>query len=578
MSDTGLPIASGRTSMRFAWRLSRGHRAKLLLVAVLGIGSAAAGLVSPAVIGVLVDAVQSGTADGRLVLWSLGLMVAAAVLGAIGTGVTVVLAARTYHAMLAQLREELVATAMHLPQGMVERAGTGDLISRSSDDVSEIADAAPAIIPAFTMTGFTIAVSLIGMTAVDWWFGLALIILLPIYVLTVRWYLRTAPQIYQAERAAMSDRAQQLMESQRGFDTITGFQLGQQRHQRVLTASWSVVGHSLRASTVQNMFFGRLNLAEFVGLAAILLTGFIALRTGQSTVGGATTAALLFMRLFGPINQFLMVFDTLQSVAASLNRMIGVVSADGPARSQVARSSTESAHVHVENVHFHYDEQSPALRDIGLSIQPGESLAVVGASGAGKTTLAAVIAGIHSPTSGTVTRPERTVVISQETHVFAGSVADNLRLVKVEATDKELCEALETVHALSLVRTLPDGLETRVGQGGTPLTSAQAQQLALARLVLANPDLAVLDEATAEAESAESGLLDRAARAAISGRASLIVAHRLSQAASCDHILVLDSGVVVEQGNHADLLAADGRYARLWEAWSRGRVSPNSDS
>ena len=235
-----LPVASARATRREVWDTTRGHRFRFLLVAVFGIASAGTGLVFPATVGYLVDRVQAGTGDATTVLWALAVMLAAAVVGAVGGAVTIVLAARSYHAILAELRERLVARAMALPQSLVERAGTGDLVSRSSDDVAQIADAAPQIVPAVTGAGFTIAVTLVGMTALDPWYGLALVVVLPVYLVTLRWYLSTAPGIYAAERAAMSNRAQQIVESQRGHDTILGFGLSELRHDRVLAASWNV--------------------------------------------------------------------------------------------------------------------------------------------------------------------------------------------------------------------------------------------------------------------------------------------------------------------------------------------------
>ena len=324
-SGGGLPVAGGRETWQVVWRMSHGHRRKLVAAAVLGIVAATAGLVAPAAIGYLVDGVQDGTADAGTVVWVLAVMIAAAIAGAAGTAVTVVLAARSYHAILAELRERLVERAMSLPQSVVEDAGTGDLVSRSSDDVAQVADAAPQIIPAFTTVVFTILATFAGMAALDLWYGLALIVVLPVYVVTVRWYLRTGPRVYRAERAAMSGRAQQLVESQRGHATIVGFDLTEHRHHRVLDASWKVVAHSLRARTVQNVFFGRLNIAEYLGMAAILLAGFWLIDAGQSTVGAATAAMLLFLRLFGPIGQLLIVVDILQSVLASLARMVGVI-------------------------------------------------------------------------------------------------------------------------------------------------------------------------------------------------------------------------------------------------------------
>ncbi|MGB4780004.1 ABC transporter ATP-binding protein, partial [Microbacterium sp.] len=496
----------------------------------------------------------------------------AATVGAVSGAAAIVLAARSYHAMLAELRERLVARAMTLPQSLVERAGTGDLVSRSSDDVAQIADAAPAIIPAFTATGFTIAVTLAGMTAIDLWYGLALVVVLPVYVITVRWYLRTAPPIYAAERAAMSTRAQQLVESQRGYDTILGFGLGTQRHERVLTASWTVAGHSVRATTVQNMFFGRLHVGEYLGLAAILGVGSLLIHAGESTVGAATAAVLLFLRLFGPIGALLLVLDTLQSAAASLNRIVGVIAIPTPETEVVSTGEAGPNGVaRLSGVRFGYDQDRAVLDGIDLTLTHGERVAVVGASGAGKTTLAAILAGTRHPDAGTATRPERTAVITQEVHVFAGTIRENLTLAAPNATDDELRRALDATGTTGLLHQLPDGLGTSVGAGGHELTAAQAQQIALARLLLADPELAILDEATAEAGSADAARLDRAATAATDGRTAVVIAHRLSQAAACDRILVMDAGRIVEEGTHDDLVVADGVYARLWEVWSDGR-------
>lgn len=552
---------------RELWRLSHGHRARLVTVVTLGIISTAMSLVPPVVIGVLIDRAQDGTATLATVLTITAVMAISSVLGAAGTALTTVVAIRLYQTILARLREQLVARALALPQHVVEQAGTGDLISRSSDDVTAVADAAPAVIGVLTRTVLTIVVSLVGLVALEWPYAAAFVVVLPVYFIAMRWYLRTGPAVYRAERTAMSARAQQIVESQLGYATVLGFGLGEQRHHTVMTASWSVAVQALRARTVQSMLNARLNVAECLSLATVLVTGFVLIHHGSSTVGAATTAMLLVLRLLDPINQLLLVFDTIQSAAASLNRIVGITTipaADAP-------STVTSGSVRLHDVAFRYGDGPRVLDDITLDIATGEHVAVVGASGAGKTTLAAVIAGIHPPETGTVTRPDRSAVVTQEVHVFAGTLRDNFTLAAPEASEGDIHATLQGTGAAAILDLLPDGLDTLVGTGGHQLTDAQSQQIALARLLLVDPELTILDEATAEAGSTHAGLLDRAAEAALRGRTGLVIAHRLSQAAACDRIIVMDRGRIIETGTHTGLLASGGTYARLWAAWSAGQ-------
>lgn len=258
----GLPIATGRETAAEVWRLSHGHRLQLATTGMLGIASTAVDLIPPVAIGLLVDRVQAGTADLRTVLLVTAVIALSAVIGAIGSSLTIVLATRVYHTILAELRERVVGRAMAVPQHLVERAGTGDLISRSSDDVTAVADAATTVIPVITVAAFTIVVSLGGLAVLEWPYAVAFLVVLPVYALAMRWYLRTGPRIYRAERAAMSGRAQQILESQRGYATVLGFGLAEQRHRAVMTDSWSVAVQTLRARIVQSMLNARLNCGE----------------------------------------------------------------------------------------------------------------------------------------------------------------------------------------------------------------------------------------------------------------------------------------------------------------------------
>ncbi len=580
-----LPIANGGQTFAAAWELL--CRRPLLLggtIIVLLVG-AACGLVAPWALGRLIDLIGDGSAHAETVWWLGGAILGAAFLAAITSGVGIVLAARLFETGLAELRERFLERALALPQTKVEQAGTGELVSRASDDVAEISDSIPRIVPAFTGALFSIAVSLIGMAVIDVRLAGALLVTLPVYVLTMRWYLRTAPGVYAAERAAVATRAHHVLASLRGLDSVLAYRLSDRHGARIALSSWEVVRWVLRARIVQNMFFARLNFAEYLGTSALLLVAFWLVGADAVTVGAATTAVLMFLRLFDPINQLLFVLDDAQSAAASLARIVGIVRAapsrggsrspDPDEEAQRAAEGAEDEIARLDGVGFSYGAGNDApvvLHDVDLRITRGERVALVGASGAGKSTIATLLAGLHEPSRGRVRRPERTVMLAQDTHVFAGTLAECLRLASPSATESELREAMHRVEAGPLLASLSEGLETMIGHGGLPLTAAQAQQIALARLVLAEPRLAILDEATADADSADAGLLERASLAATAGRATLIIAHRLSQAAACDRIVVLERGRVVEEGSHEQLVDRGGAYAVLWRAWERGRA------
>lgn len=585
-TPTTLPIASGRRVLREVWRIIARRPWRLAGLVALLVTAAAAGIVPPLALGAVVDVVSAGDDDPLRVWWLGGGMVAAVIVGAALSALGAIAASQMFERMLAELRERMVDAALRMPQSRLERAGSGDVIARAGDDVAEVSNAIPSVVPAIVGALFTIVVTLFGMAAIDGWYALALIVLVPVHILAVRGYLRTAPQIYAAERAAMSARAQNLLDALRGIDTVRAYGLAHHQLERIATVSWSVVRWSMRARAVQNVFFARLNVAEFLGMAGLLVAGFLLAQNGQGSIGGTTAAMLLFLRLFGPINQLLFVVDDMQSALASLGRIIGVIDDDahknagtdavGPGAPSPTGSTVPVVRalppgsVEVTSVGHAHVAGHPVLIDIDLSAAPGERVAIVGASGAGKSTLAAVVAGVHLADTGSVRTAGAVMLVTQDVHVFDGTLRENLTLAAPAADDARLTAALSTVGAGRLLALLPGGLDEPLGASATNLTPADAQQIALARVVLADPAIVVLDEATAEAGSSEAGVLEGAAAAAARGRTALVVAHRLTQAAAADRVVLMEHGRILEQGTHSELVAANGRYARLWRAWSAG--------
>ncbi|HEU5475886.1 MAG TPA: ABC transporter ATP-binding protein [Actinophytocola sp.] len=578
-----LPTATPRRTRAVVAGLLRRHRGLTAAAVATMMAATASGLVAAPVLGHIVDLVAGGGEAGGLVgpvLLLVGVALAHGILATLG----VALVARLGEGVLAGLREVFVERALGLPLDQVERAGSGDLTSRVTNDVTVIGTAVREALPEFVRAVLIIGLTLVGLAVLDWRFMVAALVAAPVQLWTVHWYARRAGPLYATQRVAAGDLQHQLLGTIGGAPTVRALRLTAEHRDRVTARSADTVELTMRGIRLQTRFFARLNLAELIGLAAVLVVGFLLVRSGAATIGAATAAALYFHGLFNPVNTALALVDDAQAASASLARLVGVV--DLPAAPTPERTATPvDGAVKVVDLAHEYVPGHEVLHGVHIDIAPGERVALVGASGAGKSTVAKLVAGVHRATRGSVSlggvdlaelaagEVRRTVVlITQEVHVFAGTLAEDLRLARPGASDEELRAALERVHA-DWVTALPDGLTTVVGAGGHRLTVAQAQQLALARLVLADPPVAILDEATAEAGSAGARELEAAAERALAGRTGVVVAHRLTQAAAADRVVVLEAGRVVETGPHAELVAAGGRYAVLWRAWASGRLT-----
>ncbi len=579
MSRHLLPIASRGETTRLALSLLRSYRRPLAVSAAAFVAVGLAGLVAPWILGRIVDTVTTD-GDGSTVLRGALLIAAASIVSGIGTSLSVTYLAKAGEPALADLRERALDRALHLDSIRLEEAGAGDLLSRMGDDVRSVAQSLTQIVPLLIGSLVAVVFTAGGLFALDWRLGLAGLASAPFYALGLRWYLPRSGPYYRRERIAQGERAEVLVSGVQGASTLRALSREQAQIDRITHHSRHAMTITLDVFTLLTRFGARTNRSELIGLSLVLGTGFFLVRDDLTTVGAVTAAALYFHRLFNPIGALLMIFDDIQSAGASLARLTGVALLEPPPAPD-GPSPVRNGTFELTGIGHSYVDGHPVLTDVTLRILDGERVALVGATGAGKSTLGAVAAGLLKPTAGRVTLggfpldaldPSHVragiALVTQDVHVFSGTIRENVDLARPGADDDEIRGALSVVKALSWVDALPEGLDTVVGDHGHTLSPSQAQQLALARVLLHDPRVAVFDEATAEAGSSGARELEDAAIAVTRGRTSLVVAHRLTQAQSADRVVVMHEGRIVEEGTHDGLISAGGRYADLWAAWS----------
>ncbi len=567
-----LPIATGARVLIVIRMLLRRHRRRSVGTALLFLAASALGVVLPACLGRIVDAVSTDAGIAVVVGW-----VAGAGAGAIAAALVMLWAARVLTGLvqdvLADLREDVFASAMRLPVSTVDDGETADLLSRVTGDVDAVAEAGGDVVPVLLSAGFAIGVSLVALTALDPWLALAGIASVPFYLLGTRAFLRRSRVVFREVRVREAARSQAVLEAVEGIETLTA--LNEQDHalQRVSTRAEDSIRTQIEGVRVRNRLFRWLNGGELVGLGAILGAGFVLQANGAITVGMVTTAALLFHRLFDPVGQLIFGLDDIQRAAIGLARLVGVIDlAPGKSGSESDAGALPASSVGVDlhDVGYRYPTTGRGVSGVTLRIEPGTTTALVGSSGSGKSTLARVIAGHHPPTSGHVRfEPQATTpyYVSQELHQFRGTIADNLRLVAPDASHDEMGAVLVAVGAEWALASLTSADE------GAPLDEGRIQQLAIARALLADPAVVILDEATADVGLHHRDAVEDAIRVLSRDRTTVLIAHRLEPVSTAEQIVAFADGRAVQRGTHDELLVTDGLYRSFWLAQSGGKAS-----
>jgi ATP-binding cassette, subfamily C, bacterial len=591
-----LPVAEAADVRRAAARLVRADGRAFPGVLALNVLAAGAGLAGPWLLGRIIDEVRAGHGTGPVDRLAATILVCATA--------QLLLARWARYAghrfgerTLARVREEFVGRALALPASVVERAGTGDLTTRGTADVAAVGttlrDAGPELLVCTVQALFTLG----AVFVIDPLLGaVGVLALTPIWF-ALRWYLRRARTAYLAEGAATSEVAEIIAATAAGARTVEAFRLRERRTAATQDALESSRRTRFRTLRLRTVFFPVVEVSYALPVAGVLLVGGALHGRGAMSLGAVVAAALYLRQFTEPLDQILVRVEQLQSSGASFARVEGLARAPR-AEAEGASPVPADDRIDVTGVRYAYERGGEVLRGVDLTVRPGERLAVVGPSGAGKTTLSRLLAGVDAPSAGTVTvggapvaelAPEtlrrQVVLVTQEHHVFLGTVRDNLLIAEPAASDEELWAALAAVGAADWVRELPGGLDAALGEsggggggeasgggsggggGGCRTDGSQAQQLALARVVLADPHTLILDEATALLDPTTARHTERALAAVLKGRTVIAIAHRLHTAHDADRVAVMEDGRLTELGTHEALVTADGSYAALWRTW-----------
>jgi ATP-binding cassette subfamily B protein len=560
-------------------------RPRLPVIAVATVGvllSTVAALAGPALVRYAIDNGLEGSGDeGALKQAALGFVVLA-VAKPLLHRIVVLLTGRAGEAFLADLRNATYdrLQALSLPYFEGERAGV--LVSRLTADVQSLTTFVRLALPEIATNLILLVATLVVLIVLSPKLLLFMLISLPVVIVAWAVYHRRSEPAYLAIRDSVANTLAALQERFAGVRVIQAFRRERHAFAGYEEKSRDQVTAYKRASYVNIGFFPLIALAQAMALAGVLVGGAILYDRGEVTIGTVAAFVLYVAALFDPLARLAEWFSELRSGQAALTKIVGVLETPVSVPEHEAPTALPDRGEHAaDEVAFAYDEGRLVLDDVAMAVSPGERVALVGPTGAGKSTFAKLLTRKYDPLGGAVAFGEvdlraasyeslrdKIVFVPQEGHLFTGSIADNVRLARPDASDEEVREALRSIGALDRFERLPEGIDTDVRSRGVRLSAGERQLVSLARVMLADPAVIVLDEATSSVDPGTERVVERALAVVAQGRTVITIAHRLSTAARADRVAVLRDGKLVELGAHEELVERGGFYAQLWQSWA----------
>lgn len=469
-----------------------------------------------------------------------------------------------------------------------DRNKSGVLVARMTADIESMGELVQWGLLQFVSAILLVFFALILSFVMSWQLTLVGLLVMPLIIVASRKFQRDSNAAYLDVREQIGQTLSSLQEGIAGVRVIQAYGREPEQRLRFKRANRDLYDSHVHSVKVSTWYFGLVESSGVFATAIVVGAGGWLFTRGDVTIGTIIAVVLLFAQLFEPVQQLSQLYNSVQSSAASLNKLFGILDTV-PDIEDGEHELPSSGALVVADVGFRYPQtEAPVLTEVSITVADGERLALVGPTGAGKSTLAKLMARLYDPTAGTISfggvdlrnatiasLRERVVVVPQEGFLFGGTVADNVRIARASATDDDVRAAFEAIGALERFDEFPEGIHTEVRERGSRLSAGERQLVSLARAALVDPAVLVLDEATSNLDPGTEFIVERALDSLMSGRTTIVVAHRLSTIQRADRIGVIDGGRLVELGNHTELLAEGGRYAALADAWAKSQPIQN---